>query len=984
MGGCHMQRLISVLLIFVLCISLLPITGAQGAPADLGAMVYNMPVGENLFLTLYNNGDSGLRWNVSGLGEINSDLHLYGVNGSNCSFKLYSAESGWYGIKFIKNNGVDRYVDIGGKSTVEGKKLHIWESEDGKLIGNNHRQFAFYKAGTDAQGNQLYYIKLRHSNMWVGMENNSVNAESKLIQTAKYPRKWYVTPSTVPNKAGEVLPWTQNNGLYFELFARNTMKSVSVKNREGNLETDGMGLNLYNIGQSSRWLLRYNSRYKAYEIASTKYETEKGLGLTDKVWDTASEASDTDLNVWSNQSKASNENTSQLWRFIGNTDGSYYIYNAKSGKFVSMKGNDLTQGERSNAQAFILTPLSTNSTSSYGNVFSGTREELQWMKGIPDTALLSEINIPGTHDTGTMAVVQDMSGVLDNASITKCQKHYFEEQLATGARSFDIRCNATASSTDVNDVMIVHGNSLIQCYNRYGGKLSLGELLEIGKLFLSKQPSETLVFLIKPDDGTHEDLARTLKAYIDRNPNLFWQSDTVPTLRQARGKIVLLRRFSTNNSNYTNAFGPDLTQWDAQDYAATKGLIKLPGTTGSAVYIQDAYQQTGGAKKEYVSGAISHSASVPTNAYIYNYTSCTLGFVIDTSRDVNAWLYEQNLTGKRLGNIMMNYTDLVINQKIYRSNRFSQPALDKDITVYHSLNLASDIALNYLIPASQLSYYSSVSLSCSIPEYKGNTLVGARTVKLSPVLKDGYYTFTLEGLTAVQMGDTITAKLSMEKDGIQYCSNEDRYSIADYAYSQLGKANLSSELKALCAQLLVYGSSAQIFKGYRTDALCDQRMTATQRAYLTDLSSVVFANHNRTVADLESPSVVWVGKGLNLETKIRVLFVFDPSGFVGSPEDLSLHLSYEDIHGVTQTVVLSDPQLYYPELGYYAFSFSDLLASELRQVVTAAVYHGDKQVSLSQQYSVETYGNGKTGALETLCRAMIAYSDAAKAYFLSV
>ncbi len=979
-----MKRYISIVLILAILIPLFPILPSHAAPADLGAMVYNMPTGQNLFLTLYNNGDSDLRWNVSGVAEINSDLHLYGVNGDNCNFKLQLAESGWYGIKFLKNNGIDRYVDVGGKSTAEGKALHIWESDDGKLIGNNHRQFAFYKAGTDAQGNQLYYIKIRHSNMFVGIENNSVASERKLIQTAKNPRKWYVTPSIVPNKSGESLPWTQSTGLYFELFARNTMNSVSVKNREGNIETDGMGLNLYNLGQSSRWLLRYNSSYKAYEIASTKYETDKGLSLTGKVWDTASEDADTDLNVWSNQSKANNENTSQLWRFVANSDGSYYIYNARSGKFVCINGSDLTQGERSNAQAFVLSPLSTDTSSSYGNVFSGTREELRWMKSIPDTVLLSEINLPGTHDTGAMAVVQDMSGVLDNTSITKCQKHYFEEQLATGVRSFDIRCNADANSKTVNDVMIIHGNSLIQCYNRYGGKLSLGELLDIGKLFLSLQPSETLVFLIKPDDGTHEDLARTLKAYIQQNPNLFWQSDTVPTLRQARGKIVLLRRFQTNSANAMTAFGPDLTQWDNQDYGSVKGLIKLPGTTGSDVYIQDAYSQTGGAKKEFINGAIAHSASIPRNAYIYNYTSCTLGFVIDTTRDVNAWLYGQSLTGKRLGNIMMNYTDSVINQKIYHSNRFSQPALDRDITIHHSLNLASDISMNYMIPATQLSHYSSFYLSCTIPQYTGNTLTGSQTVNLTPTLKGNYYSFTLEGLTAVQIGDQITAELHMSRDGIQYYSPADKYSIADYAYSQLGKSEISEELKVLCAHLLLYGSSAQVFKGYRTDSLCHSKMTDIHRGYLTDLSTITFQNHNRVLNDLEAPIVTWAGKGLDLDTKIRLLFVFDPASYQGDPTSLQLRLSYEDIRGTTQTAVLRDPELYYSQQGYYAFSFSGLLASELRQVVTAAIYDGEQQISSALQYSIDTYGNGKTGPLEALCRAMIAYSDAAKNYFLSI
>lgn len=979
-----MKKIISLLLTLVLVVSYLPAMPVHAAPSDVGAMVYNMPTDQTLFLTLYNGGDSGYRWNASGLAGKNSDLHIDTVTGSNCTFKLYHAEGAWYGIKFIKENGVDYYVDVADKSGDEGKVLHLWETNDDKVLGNNHRQFAFCKAGTDPQGNQLYYIKIRHSMKYVGVENNSVTSESKLVQTDKNPRKWYITPATVPNKANEVQPWTQSTGLYFELFARNSNESVSVKNREGNIETDGMGLNLYNIGQSSRWLLRYNSTYKAYEIASTKYETEKGLGLTGKVWDTASEAADTDLNVWSNQSKSGNENTSQLWRFIGNSDGSYYIYNARSGKFVCINGSTLTQGEKSKAQAFILSPLSTASSAAYGNLFSGNRQELNWMKSIPDTALLSEVNLPGTHDTGAMAVVQDMSGVLDNASITKCQKHYFEEQLATGVRSFDIRCNATASSASVDDVMVIHGNSLIQCYDRFGNRLSLGNILNLSQQFLKAQPSETIVLLIKPDDGSHEDLARTLKAYIDKNPNLFWQSDTVPTMRQARGKIVLLRRFETTASTASTTFGPDLTEWDNQDYGATKGLIKLPGTTGSTVYIQDAYQQTGSAKKEYVSGAISQSASVPKNAYIYNYTSCTLGFVIDTTRDINAWLYSQSLNGKRLGNVMLNYSDLIINKKIYLSNSFIQPVLDSDITIRHSLNLQSDISLNYLVPVSQLSFYDSFYLSCTIPQYTDGVLSGNKSVNLTPVIKGDYYTFTLEGLTAIQMGDQITAKLYMERYGIQYYSNTDSYAIADYAYSQLRKSSSSNSLRALCARLLAYGSAAQVYKGYRIDSLCDRLMSEDEKAYVGDLNDTLLGNTDRQTEDLSVPTVLWVGKGLNLDSRIQVLFVINPKNYSGNVTDLTVHLSYEDIHGAEQSVILSDPKIYHEDKGYYAFSYSGLLASELRQVLTASVYAGEEQVSNSLQYSIDTYGVGKNGNLLTLVKAMLAYSDSAKDYFLSI
>lgn len=62
------------------------------------------------------------------------------------------------------------------------------------------------------------------------------------------------------------------------------------------------------------------------------------------------------------------------------------------------------------------------------------------MANIPDDALLSSVNIPATHDTGTAGVVGD---VIPQVSGTSCQNLYYDEQLNVGARSFDIRGNAT-------------------------------------------------------------------------------------------------------------------------------------------------------------------------------------------------------------------------------------------------------------------------------------------------------------------------------------------------------------------------------------------------------------------------------------------------------------------------------------------------------------------------------------------------------------
>ena len=307
--------------------------------------------------------------------------------------------------------------------------------------------------------------------------------------------------------------------------------------------------------------------------------------------------------------------------------------------------------------------------------------------------------------------------------------------------------------------------------------------------------------------------------------------------------------------------------------------------------------------------------------------------------------------------------------------------VDESITIRHSLNLASDISINYAVSTSQLSSYSSYYLECILPVYEGNTLTGSRTVTICPILNGSYYYFTLTGITAVNMNDEIRATLHMEKDGIEYTSTEDLYSICSYAYSQMEKASSTEKLKALCAELLRYGSSAQSYKAYRTDALAGGSMTDAHKSYLSNLEAVTFSSTNAVQNDLTSPAVTWAGKALNLESKVSLLFIFDASTYSGDPEKLSLHVTYTDYAGTELTTVLNNCTVYNSSRSYYAFSFDGLLAAELRSDVSVAVFDGSTRISQTLNYNASTYGNNKTGALRTLCQALFAYSDAAKAQF---
>ena len=231
------------------------------------------------------------------------------------------------------------------------------------------------------------------------------------------------------------------------------------------------------------------------------------------------------------------------------------------------------------------------------------------------------------------------------------------------------------------------------------------------------------------------------------------------------------------------------------------------------------------------------------------------------------------------------------------------------------------------------------------------------------------------------MNDRIRSVLYGTKEGKSYCSPVDDYSIADYAYSQLEKAKASRELKILCADLLRYGSAAQIYKGYRTDALADSSMSESHRALLTDLEGVEFANVNRILDDLELPEVTWVGKALDLNSKVTLRFIFHPGSYAGPIEELRLKVRFTDHSGSMREQWVTEAQSYDSEKGRYAFDFDGLLAAELRTVVAVQVYHGDKPLSCTMEYSPDTYGNNKKGDLLTLCKALFAYSDSAKSYF---
>jgi hypothetical protein len=171
----------------------------------------------------------------------------------------------------------------------------------------------------------------------------------------------------------------------------------------------------------------------------------------------------------------------------------------------------------------------------------------------------------------------------------------------------------------------------------------------------------------------------------------------------------------------------------------------------------------------------------------------------------------------------------------------------------HTLDLASDISLNFAVTAAQLEGYDSYYLECIVAGDREHP------IRIEPDWKDNICYFPLEGLTAFEMNDRVEATLHMVKAGIPYVSPLDNYSIADYAYRQLNNPAASHKLKKVCANLLQYGAAAQLWKNCPPESLVTAPMTEEHKVYLRDLSTVTFQNNNKTLNDLENPMIPWVG-----------------------------------------------------------------------------------------------------------------------------
>jgi hypothetical protein len=259
----------------------------------------------------------------------------------------------------------------------------------------------------------------------------------------------------------------------------------------------------------------------------------------------------------------------------------------------------------------------------------------QWMSKVDTTKKLSELTIPGTHDTCATKTTSWAASTMSGSIVA--QSNSITNQLTAGIRYLDIRAST--------DGKIYHGKFDI-------GQTFSGVLTEC-TTFLKKYPTEAIIMRIKNEKGDSNFATWFTGTAIKGNESYFLLSTTIPTLANAKGKIWPLIEFD----GYTASF---------------------PWTNNSAIVLQDQYSLgsdlTIDQKMTIIQTAITTNQTGTDAAKLYiNHSSASPAWLVGV--DINDVAKKTNTVAKKntgfMGIIIFDFPSQTLLNHVISQNTFT-------------------------------------------------------------------------------------------------------------------------------------------------------------------------------------------------------------------------------------------------------------------------------------------------------------------------
>ena len=283
-------------------------------------------------------------------------------------------------------------------------------------------------------------------------------------------------------------------------------------------------------------------------------------------------------------------------------------------------------------------------------------DRTDWMSQLSDDRPLSLINIPGTHDSGTRYIFPSYVFQDQNTSISR--------QLENGYRYLDVR---VALNKAGDDLVIVHNFGACRTGAAvWSAPLSFSRVVADAMAFLDAHPRETVIFCIKPEhSGDDLDTVRTLvEQMVSASPERWFTENRIPTLGEARGRIVLCRR-------YAGELGLNFKWKEQDDPAVLEDPIAIEGKDTFTLAVQDRFHYSVSDKWTAVQYTLRNTTATE-NTFCLNFLSTAQGklphprhFAAEMNK---LFLSEELVAGSRYGIILFDFADAALAGAVIDTN----------------------------------------------------------------------------------------------------------------------------------------------------------------------------------------------------------------------------------------------------------------------------------------------------------------------------
>lgn len=188
-----------------------------------------------------------------------------------------------------------------------------------------------------------------------------------------------------------------------------------------------------------------------------------------------------------------------------------------------------------------------------------------WMEEVADGVSLADLSLPGTHDSGAYSNFLGVAG--------QCQDLTIKRQLEYGTRFLDMRLK------NVNGTLAIYHGFINM-------NLKFADVLADVYAFLDDNPEEAIIMSLKEEgaaENSESTLDELLEAEILKAPSNWLLGREIPTLGEARGKIVPVSRFKGNSfgldfsSAWQDSASFELGSHYVQDYYKVDDVEKKKG-----------------------------------------------------------------------------------------------------------------------------------------------------------------------------------------------------------------------------------------------------------------------------------------------------------------------------------------------------------------------------------------------------------------------